>query len=79
MGVAREDVTAVMPLFLFNSHWTIAKRKIQPIFGMMCTLDIMGYQSQQLFTVPYLVLSKILQKSKADPNEANLRMLKYVE
>ena len=60
MGVAREDITAVMPLFLFNSHWTIAKRKVQPLFGMMCTLDIMGYQSQQLFTVPFLVLCKIL-------------------
>jgi hypothetical protein len=28
MGVAREDITAVMPLFLFSSHWNIAKRKI---------------------------------------------------
>ena len=45
MGVAREDVTAVMPLFLFKAHWAIAKRKLQPLFGMMCTLDVMGYQS----------------------------------
>lgn len=79
MGVARESITAVMPLFLFREHWAVAKRKMPPIFGMMCTLDIMGYQSSQLFTVPFLVLAKILQKVKADPNEYNKRMLKFIE
>ena len=45
-GIGRENITGVMPLYLFKEHWNIAKRKVQPIFGFMCTLDIMGYSSE---------------------------------
>lgn len=43
IGASRENINGVMPLYLFSEHWSIAKRQIQPVFGMMCTLDIMGY------------------------------------
>ena len=42
-GVGREKVTGVLPLYLFKEHWEIAKRKSPPIYGFMCTLDVMGY------------------------------------
>jgi hypothetical protein len=45
MGVGRENITAVLPLYLFKEHWLIAKRKSAPVFGFICTLDIMGYAS----------------------------------
>ena len=57
-GIGREGITGILPLFLFDDHWTIARRKVQPVFGFMCTLDIMGYSSEQLFTIPFLVLQK---------------------
>ena len=44
-GLGRESINAVMPLFLFKEHWEIARRKTPPIYGFICTLDIMGYQS----------------------------------
>lgn len=44
-GLGREKITAVMPLYLFKEHWEIARRKTPPIYGFICTLDIMGYQS----------------------------------
>ena len=45
MGVGRENITGVLPLFLFQEHWEIAKRKAAPVYGFLCTLDIMGYAS----------------------------------
>ena len=60
MGIGRENITGVMPLFLFKEHWEIARRKAPPIYGFLCTLDIMGYASSQYFTVPYLVLLKAI-------------------
>jgi len=45
-GIGREKITGIMPLYLFNEHWSIAKRIIQPVFGLMCTLDTMGYTSE---------------------------------
>jgi hypothetical protein len=45
MGVGREKISGVLPLYLFHEHWEIAKRKNAPIFGFLCTLDVMGYAS----------------------------------
>jgi len=28
MGIGRENITGLLPLFLFKEHWFIAKRKI---------------------------------------------------
>ena len=63
MGVGRENITGVMPLYLFKEHWEIARRKAPPIYGFLCTLDIMGYASSQYFTVPFLVLLKAIDKA----------------
>jgi len=49
-------------LYLFKEHWEIARRKAPPVYGFICTLDVMGYASSQYFTVPYLVLLKIIEK-----------------
>lgn len=65
-GVGREKVTGVMPLYLFKEHWLLAKRKCGPIFGFLCTLDIMGYQSSQYFTIPFLVLLECMRKREAE-------------
>ena len=46
MGLGRENITGIMPLYLFQEHWNIAKRKVQPVYGFMCTLDVMGYTSE---------------------------------
>lgn len=66
-GIGRENITGVFPLYLFKEHWSIAKRKIQPILGLMCTLDIMGYTSEQFFTIPFTILMKANVKLLANP------------
>ena len=66
MGVGRENITAVIPLYLFKEHWEIARRKAPPIYGFVCTLDIMGYASSQYFTIPFMVLLKVMEKVKDD-------------
>ena len=62
LGLGREDITGIMPLYLFKEHWMIAKKRIQPVYGFMCTLDIMGYSSVQFYTIPFLVYMKALAK-----------------
>ncbi len=65
-GLGRENINGVLPLFLFKEHWEIARRKAPPIYGFLCTLDIMGYASSQYFTVPYLVLLKAMDKANEE-------------
>ena len=71
LGVGRESVSGILPLFLFNEHWEIVKCKLQPLFGFMCTLDPMGYTMSQLFTIPFLVLNKAVENVAAEPTESN--------
>ena len=78
LGLGRESVSGVLPLFLFQEHWEVVKCKLQPLFGFMCTLDPMGYTMSQLFTIPFLVLIKALDDCAAGQTESNSRVLKYV-
>jgi len=78
LGVGRESVSGAMPLFLFNEHWQIASKKIQSLFGFLCTLDPLGYASSQYFTIPFLVLDKAIEKQQTAPSEVNQRVLDLI-
>jgi len=36
----------VLPLYLFDEHWEVAKRKIMPIFGIMATSNPLGFTDE---------------------------------
>ena len=78
IGAGREDISGLMPLYLFREHWDISKRKIQPLFGFMCTLEPLGYASNQFYTIPYLVLVKAIKKSIETPSESNTQIVELV-
>eukprot|EP00347_Sterkiella_histriomuscorum_P012111 403369855 len=78
MGLGRENITGVMPLYLCHEHWEIARRKAPPVYGFMCTLDIMGYTSSQYFTVPYLVLLKSIEKAETENKQVFHQIQKLV-
>jgi len=59
-GVGRENINAVLPLYLFREHWDIARRRAPPLYGLACTLDVMGYVASQQFTIPFKVLLKAI-------------------
>jgi hypothetical protein len=61
LGLGRESVNAILPLFLFEEHWEFAKRKLPSVFGFVCTLDPMGYDETQFFDIPHLVMTQALQ------------------
>jgi len=78
MGVGRETITAVLPLYLFKEHWAIARRRSPPLLGLMCTLDIMGFQPSQQFAIPFKVLQKAAEDFKDEPTEKNKVVLRLV-
>jgi hypothetical protein len=61
-GVGNENINGIMPLYLFDEHWWLAKRKISPVLGFMVTDDVLGFTSEQLHTVPFLVLIRALEQ-----------------
>ncbi|PKK71641.1 hypothetical protein RhiirC2_744260 [Rhizophagus irregularis] len=65
-GLARENITGILPLYINEKHWSIAREKIKPIMGYLVTLDIFGYAYSQISTVPYLVLSRALGDTSSE-------------
>ena len=45
----------------------------------MSTLDIMGYTSEQLMTIPFLVLNRALTKYEKNQNESNKKILDRIQ
>ncbi|CDW75354.1 UNKNOWN [Stylonychia lemnae] len=78
LGVGRENITGIMPLYLFKEHWEFARRKAPPVYGFITTLDVMGYASSQYFTVPYLVLLKALEKNNSQKVEIYSKIVTLV-
>lgn len=62
-GLARENITGIMPLFLSEEHWKVAKLKMKPIMGWTTCLDVMGYTYSQIKTVPFLVMAKVMEEA----------------
>ncbi|KAG0038524.1 hypothetical protein BGZ82_011727 [Podila clonocystis] len=62
-GLAHENITAVMPIYINKEHWEVAKLRMKPILGYVVTLDATGYTYSQSTTVPFLVLAKAIEDS----------------
>jgi hypothetical protein len=71
MGLAREKISGVIPLYLFREHWEIARRRAPPIYGFLCTLDIMGFTSGQQYIVPFLVLHRAISNADSSGTTMN--------
>lgn len=68
----------MLPLFLFREHWDIARRRAPPLFGLACTLDVMGYVPTQQFTIPFKVLLKALHDAEEKPTSINAKIVDLV-
>lgn len=65
-GICRENISGVLPLYINDDHWSIAKLKMKPIFGYMTTLDILGYTYSQTLAIPFLALAKASQNTSTE-------------
>ncbi|CAG8573509.1 7226_t:CDS:10 [Diversispora eburnea] len=74
-GMARESITGILPLYINEKHWSIAKEKMKPILGYMTTLDIFGYSYSQITTVPFLILSKALSDTSTEFRRRQFKLI----
>ncbi|CAG8573990.1 2824_t:CDS:2 [Ambispora gerdemannii] len=74
-GIAREDITGILPLYINEKHWQIAKERIKPILGYMTTLDVFGYSYAQLTTIPFLILGKAFTDTSMDFRRVQFKLI----
>lgn len=62
-GSVREDISGILPLYLCADNWKVAKMRMRPVMGWMCTLDILGYNYDQVKVVPFSVLAYLMNRN----------------
>jgi len=78
-GASNESITAAMPLYLCPEHWESASQFMKPILGWDVTLDPLGYDYNQVRTVPFLILSRALIELSENPNsEFHQRITRWI-
>lgn len=58
-GAAQENITGVMPLYLCEENWEVAKLLMKLTIAWAVTLDPSGYVYTQIKTVPFMILAKL--------------------
>ena len=79
VGAGNQQISGVLPLYLFKEHWEIARRKFHPLFGFMCTLDPLGYTYSQYVTIAFKVLYRAIETHLENPSEANAQALELIQ
>lgn len=65
-GLPDETITGIMPLYINEDHWKVARLKMKPLMGWTATLDVMGYAPAQMITIPFLLFSKAAEDLSGD-------------
>ena len=67
-GAAQENITGVMPLYLCEENWPVAKQLMKMTMAWAVTLEPSGYVYTQIKIVPFLLLAKIVQMLHEKPD-----------
>lgn len=78
VGGGRERITAVMPLYICQEHWQVARKRLRWCLGYLATADKLGYTFQQIVTVPFLVLARCIQQWLEHPSEHTEKVMGWV-
>jgi hypothetical protein len=77
-GASNETITAALPVYFCPEHWECASQYMKPILGWDVTVDPLGYDYNQVRTVPFLLLIKALYQRHDNPNEFNSRVVDWL-
>eukprot|EP01022_Parablepharisma_sp_SALTPOND_P033514 TRINITY_DN88898_c0_g1_i1.p1 TRINITY_DN88898_c0_g1~~TRINITY_DN88898_c0_g1_i1.p1 ORF type:complete len:1026 (-),score=139.68 TRINITY_DN88898_c0_g1_i1:22-3099(-) len=65
-GLPDEIITGIMPLYISEDHWKVARLKMRPLLGWTATLDILGYAPAQMMTIPFLLFAKAMENVSSE-------------
>lgn len=63
-GPQNEKISGVFPVFINEAVWGLTNIHIRRSLGTMTTLSYLGFEYNQLVTVPFLILSKAIAMQK---------------
>lgn len=75
-GLPNEVINGILPLYINEDHWQVAKEKIKPIIGWNVTIDVLGYKEGQLREFPYMIYAKLLEEAQTNYQFFQLNLVK---
>ena len=78
-GKNKEEINAVMPLYVCDEHWFYAKRWLRILSGLITTTDPVEYSHDQYNIFPFLVFTKVYEMLKKEENRVNMTLFALVE
>lgn len=78
-GKNKEEINAVMPLYVCEEHWFYAKNWLRILCGLITTTDPIEYSHDQYNTFPFLVFTKVFEMLKNNENNVNRTLFALVE
>ncbi|CAF1033711.1 unnamed protein product [Adineta ricciae] len=67
-GVAAEPINTFLPLYICDAHFERVRVMLEPTLGYLFTLDISGYQDDQLLGL-YSILGQMMNASRENGSE----------
>ena len=77
-GEGNNEISGILPLYINETHWQMSKIYMPQVLGLITTLDPLGYQYQQIMTVPFLILQKAKYNLVHHPSEFHKRIYSLI-
>ncbi|CAG9329104.1 unnamed protein product [Blepharisma stoltei] len=75
-GLPNEIINGIFPVYINEDHWQIAKEKIKPLIGWNVTVNVLGYEDQQLDEFPYMLYAKAIEDAQTDFQYFQLNLIR---
>ncbi len=57
-GLPDEVITGILPLYINEEHWKVARLRIKPLLAWTIAQDVLAYETKQLTVLPFVLLAK---------------------
>jgi uncharacterized protein YegL len=74
-GTHRSTYNAMIPLYINEFHWKLARLLLEPLFGYLVTLNIDGYATNQYYTLYFLVFEKVIYDMIENTNSEAIKRI----
>ena len=75
-GLPDEIINGVLPVYINQDHWQIARLRVRQMVAWDITVDVLGFIPVQLHVFPFAVLVKALEDSETEFSKFQCQILK---
>mmetsp|Transcript_32502 Transcript_32502/g.32230 ORF Transcript_32502/g.32230 Transcript_32502/m.32230 type:complete len:893 (+) Transcript_32502:457-3135(+) len=75
-GLPNEIINGVMPIYINEDHWQIARLRIKPMIAWDITVDVLGYMPIQIFLFPFSIFVRVFEDAESEFQTFQFELIK---